>query len=66
MTAEEVVTLLRARCEKAGAAAKWAKANKMSQSYVSDILSGRREPSALVLGALGLERVVTYQKAKGK
>ena len=36
----------------------------VSPSYLSDVLSGRREPGASILEPLGLRRVVTYKKAK--
>lgn len=35
----------------------------VSPAYLSDILRGKRDPGPQVLGALGLERVVAYQKA---
>lgn len=39
----------------------WAKANKISPAYVSDVIAGRREPGKKILSALGLERVVSYR-----
>ena len=36
----------------------------VSPAYLSDILRGKRDPGPQVLGALGLERVVTYERAE--
>lgn len=41
--------------------AQWAKKHGVSQTYVSDVINGRREPGKAILEALGLERVVTYR-----
>jgi predicted transcriptional regulator len=61
MNAEQVRELLRAKIN--GNQAAWAKAHTLSPSYISDVLSGRREPGEAVMRALGLERIVTYRKA---
>ena len=37
----------------------------VSQQYLSDVLNENREPGALILDALGLERVVSYRVAHG-
>jgi hypothetical protein len=37
-----------------------------SAGFMSDVLSGRRQPSDEIIAALGLERVVTYRKAGKK
>ncbi len=63
MLTSDVVILLRKRCAAAGSAKAWAKAANVSESYVSDVLRGRREPAPAILDALGLERVLTYRKA---
>lgn len=34
----------------------------VSQSYLSDVLQGRKEPGESILEPLELERVVTYRK----
>jgi hypothetical protein len=63
MTADDVRALLRARIN--GSQASWAKANGVSPAYVSDVLSGRREPGDAILKALGLVRhPVAYRKAQ--
>lgn len=63
MTRDRVLALLRAECEKAGSQSAFAKLHGLSHAYVSDTLSGRRDPSKAILDALGLEAVVTYRKA---
>lgn len=64
MVTDEVVTLLRKKCAASGSAKRWAEENKVSESYVSDVLRGRREPAASILDALGLERITTYRKVR--
>lgn len=51
-----------AACELAGGRSKWGKANGVTPSTVTDILSGRRDPGPAVLKALGLEKVTIYQR----
>jgi len=60
MTAEQVRDLLRAEIGRAGSQGKWAKKNGVIQSYVSEVLSGRREPGGKLLVALRLESTTTY------
>lgn len=64
MTAEEVRQRLIAECEKVGTAGAWAKANSISPAYVSDVVKGHREAGEKILQALGLEKVVTFRKAR--
>jgi DNA-binding transcriptional regulator YdaS (Cro superfamily) len=66
MTLDQVRALLRRECDKIGNQAAWAKAHGVSAAYVSDVLVGRREPGDAILRALGLVRVVTYQRARGE
>jgi transcriptional regulator with XRE-family HTH domain len=40
----------------------FAQKNNISSAYVNDVLRGRREPEQKVLDAIGVEKVVTYQK----
>lgn len=53
---------LRAACERAGSQKRWAQINGVSDAYVCDVLSGRREPGDAILNGLGLERVVSYRR----
>lgn len=41
----------------------WARKNGLSPTYLADFMSGRRAPGPLILAALGLRRVVTYEVA---
>ena len=50
-------------CAAAGGQKAWALSNGLSQQYVSDVLKRRRSAGQKLLSAMGLERVVTYQKA---
>lgn len=40
----------------------FARKHGLSPSFVSDVLTGRRDPSKAILDAVGLERVVTYRR----
>ena len=62
MTTNEVVTMLRAKCGDNAAA--WARANKVSPAYISDVLRGRREPGASILKALKLRRILSYETVR--
>jgi hypothetical protein len=64
MTADDVRSMLREACRKAGTSAAWADKNNVSQAYVSDTINGRREPGPAILRALGLVVEPTYRKAK--
>ena len=39
----------------------FAKEFRISTAYLSDVLSGRREPGDKILDAVGFERVVSYR-----
>lgn len=47
-----------------GSQAHYAACLGISESFLSDVLSGRREPSKKLLDALGLERVVYYEEKR--
>lgn len=64
MTKGDVIAELRKAVEAAGSKAKWAEKAGVSQQYVGDVLSGRRDPGEGILKALWLERVVTYRRKK--
>jgi hypothetical protein len=68
MDIEEVRRLLAAECYSAGSQRAWAEKHGFSAGYVSGVLQKRKEPSAKMLAALGLERVVrrtvTYRRVK--
>jgi lambda repressor-like predicted transcriptional regulator len=52
-----------AACVEAGSQKLWAAQAGVSQSYLSSVLSGRREPGESILAALGLVRVIAYCEA---
>ncbi len=56
LTAEEVRERLRAACAEAGSQGAFARRHGISAGVLSEILSGDREPSSLVLQPLGLRR----------
>jgi len=62
MTADHVRLRLRAHLNERGYSQKqWAKLHGISPSYVSDFLGGRREPGELILDAMGLHAMTTYE-----
>lgn len=66
MDRDRIIKMLVNACDKAGSQAAWAKEHGMSAAYVSDVLSGRRDPGEKALKALGLERVVIYRKLRNQ
>jgi hypothetical protein len=65
MIANDVRNMLRKACDKAGGITAWARENKVSVAYVSDVINGRREPGPAVCRAFDLEAVVHYRKIRG-
>lgn len=61
MSAEDVRELLRRVIKRAGSQKATAMEVGCSYAFLNDVLHGRREPSGLLLDALGLERVVSYR-----
>jgi hypothetical protein len=64
MDAEQVRSLLRAKCKETKTISAWADANGMSTAYVSDVLRRRRDPGDSILSALGLRKVVKYERVR--
>ncbi len=56
MTIEEVRKALKVACAASGSQARWSHDNGLSQTYVSDVILGKRPPSDKVLNALGLRQ----------
>jgi hypothetical protein len=64
MTEQQVIDALRTYCKRAGSQATVAKQASVSETYLSDVLKGRRTPGPKVLGLLGLYRQpVSYGRA---
>ena len=61
LSTNDVVELLKARCNEAGSQKDFASKHGVSASYISDVLHKGREPAGVILESLGLERVVEYQ-----
>lgn len=54
----------RIKKEAQGNQKEWARANGISSSYVSDVLSGRADAGKKILDVLGFERVTMFKKTK--
>ncbi len=66
LTRLEVVAELRRSCTRAGSQQSWAKAHGVSPAYVSDVLTGRRDPGGKILAPLGLaENHLRYVRVSG-
>lgn len=62
MNKKELLQYLHELVNEAGSQKELAARLKISQPYLNDILLGRREPSRLLLNAIGFEKVVSYQR----
>lgn len=62
MTVDQVREILFRACEKAGSQRQWAMRYGLSNAYVNDVLSSRRDPGEGILVALGLRKIVTYER----
>ena len=62
ISTDEMRRLLREACKAAGNQRAWAKANGVSDTYVSDCLAGRREPGDSIARALGYKPVTMYME----
>lgn len=61
MTREKVIDRLRLHTERFDTNKEAAQSLGVHQSYLCDVLKGRREPAGKLLTALGIVRVVTYK-----
>lgn len=64
MTEQQVRDRLREACRTSGGQKAWAGKHNISVPYVNDVLFGRRKPGELILSALGLRRVVSYEECR--
>lgn len=64
MTADDVRREIARQAEDLGSVTAWAKTKKLSQAYVAHVLQGRQEPGKKILAALGVRRVVNYERAR--
>ena len=66
MNRTQLLSALESAISAAGTAKRWAADNGLSEAYVSDVRSGRRNPGPKILNALGiLERDVYQRKTEG-
>lgn len=56
-----VRSMLRRQCRAAGSQKAWADLHKVSESFVSDVLRGRRDVSDYMASCLGLQRVIMFE-----
>ena len=56
-----VRAMLRRECGAAGGQSAWADLHGISNSYVNDIVMGRRPISKLIAKRLGLKRVILFE-----
>jgi hypothetical protein len=57
MTKAQVLERLRKDCDDAGGIRAWSRGNGFSASFISDVLSGKIDPSKNLLRLLGYEAV---------
>ena len=62
MTQDEVRVLLKAAIAKAGSQLAYSLEAEVDHSCLTPILRGRKPPTPQVLAALGLRKVVSYEK----
>lgn len=66
LTQQQMMDRLNKRVEEAGSQSAFAQEHAISKPYISDVITGRRDPGKKVLEALGLELVPMYrEKANG-
>lgn len=62
VTKQELIEHLRQLVEEAGSQRELAKRLGVSAPFIGDVLLGKREPAPKMLKALGLRRVVTFER----
>lgn len=58
--ADDLIEILRTKCQERGSQKGWAKDHSLSPAYVNDVLQGRREISDNFAALLGFERRVIF------
>lgn len=66
ITLDEVKTRLRAECAHLGGQSAWGRRHGFSVQYVNGVLHGEKRPSARLLAAMGLERVISWKSIKAE
>lgn len=62
ITENEARKLLDQAVSEAGSQAAFADAHKIARSYVCDVVTGRRDMSGKILPALGLKKIIEFEK----
>lgn len=62
LTEQNVIDRLRAAVAAAGSQKAYAERIGVSQTYLSDVLTGNRSPGEKILAALSLEAIILYQE----
>lgn len=62
LTEQDVIDRLRAAVLVAGSQKAYAEQAGVSQTYLSDVLTGNRAPGEKILTALNLEAIIMYQE----
>jgi transcriptional regulator with XRE-family HTH domain len=60
----DVIAAIRRSAKEAGTQKALAERLGISESYLADVLGGRKDPGEAILEPLGLERVVTYRRKR--
>jgi transcriptional regulator with XRE-family HTH domain len=60
----DVIAAIRKAADEAGTQKALAARLGVSDSYLADVLNGRKDPGEAILEPLGLERVVTYRRKR--
>jgi DNA-binding transcriptional regulator YdaS (Cro superfamily) len=61
-TQDEIIEILRAKCETVGGQREWARQNGFSVAFVNDVLHHRRNVTATLARSLGFERVTDFRR----
>lgn len=62
MTEEDVIEQLDQACRSFGGRWAWAREKGISPRYVCNVLNGYTKPGKKITAALGLQRVVSYER----
>lgn len=62
MSLDEITAMLRFFCDQAGSKSAWAREHGVAPVYVGRVLAGRELPGPKLLTAMGLRRVVSYER----
>lgn len=65
MSLDEFIEYLRSQVETEGEILAYANKIGVSNSYVADVLRGRRKPGKKLLDAVGFERIEVYRRKGG-